>query len=186
MVSAVDTFDRRLSSKACAVHEAGHLFASLIFAPTVRVQAVWIQRTPGGQWEGRVDRQRSRTEWEADRREDRHAETLVSLAGPIAETRWRLRGRWNAILAGSANAKIAVGMRHEAGGDFGTAIDHLEWLGVDDLHKGFCEAWQEAEELLHKHWPSIVRVGSLLKDRGRIGAAELGELPDVKAVLRAV
>lgn len=185
MVSSVDISgsDRRLSSKACAVHEAGHLFASLTLDQSVLVDAVWIKRTSRGQWQGRVDRRRDRQQWESERQRCTRIEALVSLAGPVAETRWRLRGRWNAIFAAGSNAKIAIGMRHEAGDDYGRAVEHLEWLGADDLEAAFVEAWIEVEQVLHKQWPAIVRLGSLLKDRRRIEAAELFALPEVKALL---
>lgn len=192
---AMDRFTRRVSSKAVAVHEAGHLFVNLAFQPAPFIDAVWISRNEQGRWEGCVDYQHrfqwaladvplngapeAVEAWEALKRENARRELLISLAGPIAEIRWRRRGRWSVIFAASPSAEVCLAMGDEASSDFGYAKRFIEWLGYPDPQQAFVDAWLEAEEIVHRHWQPILALGSLLKERGRVEAEALYDLPEV-------
>lgn len=191
--------DGRASKLAVAIHEAGHVVATLAQPPAPPILGAWIKREQSG-WGGNVQyvhrfqwaavRRREAIPWvdPADGEESRaldqadaRKEALVCLAGPLAEIRWRTRGRWNAIFAASDNAKVAVGMRHEASDDFGRAVDYLEWIGVPDLEAAFVEAWNEAEELLHRHWAAVMRLGRALKEREQMPGEDVVEVVGVLA-----
>lgn len=192
---AAESFSRYVSSKAVGVHEAGHLFVNLALHPAPFIDAVWIRRNDQGQWEGCVDyvhrfqwavaavpmngSPEAVERWEAAKRENARRELLVSLAGPIAEIRWRTRGRWSAILSAKSNATACLDMGAAASSDFGYARRFIEWLGYSDPQQAFVDAWLEAEDIVHRHWQAIVAVGSLLKDRNRIEAEALYDLPEV-------
>ncbi|MFP5328858.1 MAG: hypothetical protein ACLGHC_01805 [Alphaproteobacteria bacterium] len=191
----MDNFSRRVRSKAVAVHEAGHLFVNLALQPAPFIDAVWIRRNDQGHWEGCVDYVHrfqwaisavpmngtpdAVERWEAAKRENARRELLVSLAGPIAEIRWRTRGRWSANLSAKSNATACLDMGAAASSDFGYAKRFIEWLGYPDPQQAFVDAWLEAEEIVHQHWQAIVAVGSLLKERERLDAETLYDLPEV-------
>jgi hypothetical protein len=54
--------------------------------------------------------------------------------------------------------------------------------GYPDPHAAFRDAWLEAEQMVHRHWRSIVSVGCLLKQRGQLAAEELYLLPQIQAL----
>lgn len=192
---------RRQTAKGVAIHEAGHLFANLSLAPSPFVDAIWISRSKRGRWEGAVEYDHrfqwaladitpsGSSEWvetwQESQRENARREILVSLAGPVAEIRWRLRGRAQAWFAADANAKICLGAAGGEGSDLERVRRYIDWLGLADPHAAFVQSWLEAEALVHRHWLAIKTVAALLKLTGRIEAEELYGLP-VVASARAI
>lgn len=200
-LSPLFSHNSRASSKAVAVHEAGHLFVNLMLAPAPWIDAVWIARTPRGQWEGCVeyihrfqpardaDRDYSfaatsedAAEFRAFDRDNARRELLVSLAGPVAEVRWR-GGVLAPRISAESNAKICLGMGASASSDFGYAKSHIDWLGYPDPVAAFIDAWNETDDMIDREWKRIVRFGSMLKAAGRIDDTALYALPDVVAIM---
>ena len=173
------------SKKAVAVHEAGHLFVNLALQPSAWVEHVTVSKHPTGPWEGLVQ-YKHRFQWaladvemggsreavdafNARRRESAHQELLISLAGPIAETRWRQRSRWAAVFACDNSAELCISMGIKASEDYGRAKRYIEWLSNDNHRLAFREAWFQAEGLLQANWQRIVSFADRLKAEEHIG-----------------
>lgn len=178
----------RVSKLAVAVHEAGHAV---------------VQMASGGPWiesvsvvdqpDGKLGIVNSEPRWKSyfsdcslpdDPKQAaviRDAWTRAAwqdvlhfLAGPLAEMRWRCRSRWVVIFSCDANRETCFAdPPPDRGGDLGQVRARLDWAFPDDPQEAFKRAWSESEELVHRHWRSIVAVGRLLRIRGKLDNEEL-------------
>jgi hypothetical protein len=166
---------RRVSKKAVAVHEAAHVVVHACLRPGAPLGPAWL-KAKRGSWIGRTEfhnafqglDERSTATLDEARRE-----LVITLAGPVAEARWRgdasaLADHWQRALDATATPPVAS--------DEVTGLGISEWLALPVIAAHFEQSWREAESLVDRHWQTIVELGSLLKDRERIEGAELAEL----------
>lgn len=173
--------NRRTSSKAVAVHEAGHLFVNLHLQPSPWIGGMWIRKDRAG-WHGCVEYVHRYQIMQGGSPDDARRELLVTLAGPIAEIRWREGTTIAPCLHAEANARVCLRGKHEYGSDYGVSqrlVCLLAAFKNQEPEAVFLEAWSEADDLVDRYWRSILAVGSILKARRVIAPAELYALPEV-------
>lgn len=163
---------RRLSRKAVAVHEAGHLFVALALAPCPPLESVWIKRSSRRRWSGKVEFIDPLVEVDYA---GAWREVTIALAGPVAEIRWR-NSEMSAYVSCNGNGEAAFAMGYEASHDLGKAADLIRFLNPSDPLQMFEIAWRRAERLLDNNWPRLIAFADDLKVRERIEGSELHDL----------
>jgi hypothetical protein len=173
----------RISQLAVAMHEAGHAVVQLARPPSPNIRSISIVEQPEGQ-RGIVD---TNLQWQShmahaipvgdaadDWRRFAWEDTIVCLAGPIAENRWRRFSRLAIQLSGDHFAARCI--EHESldpNTDEGKALKRLRWAYPGKERERFTAAWLESEEAVAANWRAIVSIGRLLSQRGRMTGEEL-------------
>jgi len=73
--------------------------------------------------------------------------------------RWKRGGYWGVLFSAATNRRACLGPAElEEGGDWWQVRLRLRWSFPDDAGAAFDRAWEEAVDLVAKHWITIRRV----------------------------
>lgn len=166
-----------------AVHEAGHAVARLANPPHPEITSLSIAGLPVGilglvdtaaMWQPYMAVSQASPETIDLWRELAWKDVIFHLAGPIAELRWRRHSRLSILFVTSQfRERCLENDSHELGSDLDRVRARLLWAYPDDPHQAFNDAWEETEELVAKHWRTIVSLGRTLLKKGRIEGEDL-------------
>jgi hypothetical protein len=167
-----------------AMHEAGHAYAFASLLHLEEPQELGLRTNADGEVHGWCRRReiviselplsRVPTEvrpgfaWQAS------AEIVIAIAGPIAECRHRDRNRFGPTLFFYRNAEnFLQPTLLDQEGDFQRIRDNIAYLGPVDPVAKLRELMDVADEVVHRNWPSIKRLGRELLalrtlDEGRL------------------
>ena len=168
---------------AVAVHEAGHAVVQMANPPAPYID--WIALD--GLTENELGRVGTSARWQPYMAEVRAPmdiaeqwrglawwDTIVHLAGPIAEMRWGRNSRLAIQMQADRLAKLCVGIDVPEGDiDAMRVRARLMWAYPDAEVERFCSAWLEAEKQVAANWKAIVVIGRLLAKRGWMSGEEL-------------
>lgn len=167
-----------------AMHEAGHAYA---FASLIHLEEpleLGLRTSDAGEPHGWCRRReiaiselplsrlpadvRPGFEWQAG------AEVVVAISGPIAECRHRRRNRWEPAFDFHRNAEAFLtptGL--DTDGDFQRIRDNVAYLQPADPVAKLRELMEIADEVVHRNWPAIKRLGRELFSRRTLDEDDL-------------
>ena len=171
------------SRLAVSMHEAGHAVVQLANGPAPRINSIAVGGLEGdllglvetrSMWQPYMARAAVTSDIREQWRILAWRDVINSLAGPIAELRWRRYSRLEILLGADQMAERCVGdVPPEEHTDFGHVRSRLLSTTDGDQRANFVRAWCKAEVQVAGWWREILQIGRQLDASGRIGDEEL-------------
>lgn len=156
--------DREIEKQRTAHHEAGHAVASQLSGFDHHVATMRVRDTG---WFKKVWTSTGESTYGAKTVEGKgHLQALVTLAGPLAEARWRHLNE-DAPLD-QAEKQVAAEQSH---GDYTQVHVYLKAAGLK-----LPKAEREARAFVAKHWKKIEKVAAVLAKKNKVSGAAVRRL----------
>lgn len=176
----------KLTRHELAIHEAGHAygFAAIERYKTPISMGLGIDEAGASNgWSQRdtllytdKDFDRIHVESQPFVRRQAAAEIVISIAGPIADARYRLRSRWAGIFMILQNAELFLKpAAFDIDGDFAKIRAILNYIQPFNSVEVFRNLIWVSEGIVTRNWPSIRRLSAHLREHGTLNAGELIE-----------